>query len=165
MSTEVGGIHTEVALTETEAYGGADDAASHAFRGPTPRNWPMFERPGTLYVYRSYGLHWCANIVTGSKGDPQAVLLRGGPVTSGMETVRARRQRTDQLTNGPGKLTQALAIDGCFNGLEINTVGAIALAPGSPVRSVESTERIGITKAVALPWRFVAVLGIDPDRN
>lgn len=115
----------------------------------------MFEAAGTIYVYRSYGLHWCVNIVTGALGDPQAVLLRGGVVTSGIDTVQARRQRHDQLTNGPGKLTQALAIDDRFNGLVVNADESLTLTPGAPIGSIVCTPRIGISKAVSNPWRFV----------
>lgn len=116
----------------------------------------MFGPAGTIYVYRSYGIHWCANIVTGEEGDPQAVLLRGGTVTRGLDTIVARRQRTDQLTNGPGKLTQALAIDDRYNGLAVNAAGSLRLESGSLADCVASTPRIGITKATDLPWRFVA---------
>ena len=109
--TDFGG-RTAVRITEVEAYGGHDDPASHAFRGRTPRNGSMFESAGTLYVYRSYGIHWCANVAVGRQGDGQAVLVRGGVVTDGHSTVLQRRGRADHLTDGPGKLTQALGITG-----------------------------------------------------
>jgi DNA-3-methyladenine glycosylase len=111
MSTNVAGACVEILINEVEAYAGADDPASHAFKGETARTAPMFGPPGTVYVYRSYGIHWCVNIVTGDIGEAQAVLIRGGRVTEGMDTVVMRRGRTDHLADGPGKLTQALAID------------------------------------------------------
>ena len=86
--TSLRGAVTEVMLTEVEAYAGADDPASHAYRGRTPRNAAMFGPPGLLYVYRSYGLHWCMNVVVGEEGLPHAVLLRGGEVTQGLGTSR-----------------------------------------------------------------------------
>lgn len=155
LTSTVDGRPTSVILDEVEAYGGADDAASHAFRGRTPRNWPMFEAAGTLYVYRSYGIHWCANVVTGRPDDPQAVLLRGGVVDEGLDTVIARRSRTTDLTDGPGKLTQALGIDGTHSGTRLDD-GPVAISDGPVVSGpVRATPRIGITKAVDRPWRFL----------
>ncbi len=89
--TEVDGEVTEIELTEVEAYAGAADPASHAYRGPTRRNRSMFEGAGTLYVYRSYGVHWCVNIVTGPPGSGEAVLLRGGVPTQGADVMIRRR--------------------------------------------------------------------------
>ena len=116
----------------------------------------MFGLPGHLYVYRSYGIHWCANVVTEPEGVGSAVLLRGGTVISGVETAVQRRGRSDHLTDGPGKLCQALGITGAHDGLSLSD-------PRSPVRLLEghplafsTTPRIGITKATDLSWRFVA---------
>lgn len=148
------GTETSVVLTEVEAYD-QTDPASHSYRGPTPRTRTMFGPPGHLYVYRSYGIHWCMNVVTGPEGHGAAVLLRGGRPVSGMETMISRRGRRTQLTDGPGKLTQALGISGDHDGLWMGD-GPVVLRPdrGSPV--VVATPRIGITKAVETPWRFVA---------
>ena len=147
---------TAVRLTEVEAYAGADDPASHAFRGPTARNTSMFQASGTLYVYRSYGVHWCMNVVTGEPGDGQAVLLRGGEAVEGEELMRRRRQRSDHLTDGPGKLTQALGVTGAHDGSHVSS-GPVWLAGGQLRESelVETTPRIGISKATDRPWRFV----------
>lgn len=150
------GARTAVVIEEVEAYGGADDPASHAYRGPTVRNASMFGPAGTLYVYRSYGIHWCANVVTGSAGEGQAVLIRGGRVVEGLETVVRRRGRSDHLADGPGKLAQALGITGRLDGSSVLT-GPVHVEPGSvpgPV-SVRATPRIGITREVDRPWRFV----------
>ena len=155
LSTDSGG-RTAVVIDEVEAYGGADDPASHAFRGPTARNASMFGPAGTLYVYRSYGVHWCANVVTGPEGTGEAVLIRGGRVVEGMELVLARRGRKDHLTDGPGKLTQALAITGDHDGTSVRT-GPVRLEVGAapdPAR-VRSTPRIGISREAHRPWRFV----------
>ena len=156
LSTDSGG-RTAVVIDEVEAYGGADDPASHAFRGPTARNASMFGPAGTLYVYRSYGVHWCANVVTGPEGTGEAVLIRGGRVVEGMGLVLARRGRSDHLTDGPGKLTQALAITGDHDGTSVRT-GPVRLEVGpAPYPSrVRSTPRIGISREVHRPWRFVA---------
>ena len=150
------GDRTVVLIEEVEAYGGADDPASHAYRGPTARNNSMFGPPGTLYVYRSYGIHWCANVVTGSSGYGQAVLIRGGRVVEGLETVVRRRGRSDHLADGPGKLAQALGIAGQLNGTSVLT-GPVSLEAGTvpAPASVRATPRIGITRGVDRPWRFV----------
>ncbi len=154
--TLIEGRTTSVRLTEVEAYGGADDPASHAFRGRTARNAPMFGAAGTLYVYRSYGIHWCANIVTGPELEPQAVLLRGGLPLEGRTIMEERRARPTPLAVGPGRLTQALGIDESDNGLLLGT-GRVFLEWGEPPQRVETTPRIGISKAVSRPWRFRVV--------
>jgi DNA-3-methyladenine glycosylase len=152
------GRTTEVMLTEVEAYAGADDPASHAYRGRTARNAAMFGPPGTLYVYRSYGIHWCMNIVVGEEGLPHAVLLRGGEVTRGGATIERRRRRHDHLTDGPGKLCEALGVTGAQDGTSVLD-GPVRLIPGDlPTnRTLLATPRVGISKAVEEPWRFVAV--------
>ncbi len=161
LSTAFDGVVTEVVIVETEAYGGADDPASHAYRGPTERNAAMYEKPGTLYVYRSYGVHWCANVVVGPPGRASAVLIRGGVPLTGHERMRERRGRADQLADGPGKLCAALGITGAHNGTSLDH-GPVRLSPtttGDPFE-IESGPRIGITRAVDRPWRFTA-RGID----
>lgn len=151
------GTRTVIEIDEVEAYGGADDPASHAYRGRTARNISMFGPAGTLYVYLSYGVHWCANIATGSAGVGQAVLIRGGRVLEGLDTVIRRRGRTDHLADGPGKLTQALGITGDHDGTSVFG-GPIRLEPGPlpDPAAIRATPRIGITKEVDRPWRFTA---------
>lgn len=148
------GTETAVVLTEVEAYD-QSDPASHSYRGPTPRTHTMFGPPGHLYVYRSYGIHWCMNVVTGPEGHGAAVLLRGGQPVTGLETMISRRRRRNQLTDGPGKLTQAMGISGDHDGLWMGD-GPVVLRPGRSSPVVVATPRIGITKAVETPWRFVA---------
>ncbi len=158
LRSEVGGEVTELVLSEVEAYGGIDDPASHAYRGPTRRNHSMFGPPGRLYVYRSYGVHWCMNIVTGSPASGQAVLLRGGIPATGELVMARRRGRPDHLADGPGKLTQALGITGDLDGSSLLD-GPVWLLEDEPLEGrIVSTPRIGITRAVELPWRFVLVL-------
>lgn len=146
---------TEVVITEVEAYAGERDPASHAFRGATPRNRSMFGPAGTLYVYRSYGIHWCMNIVTGSIGDPSAVLLRAGAPVRGREIMEARRGRSDHLADGPGKLTQALGVTGECDGTSVLDGPVRLLDRARAGGTVIATPRIGITRAVDRPWRFV----------
>jgi DNA-3-methyladenine glycosylase len=154
--TRIGGATTAARIVETEAYAGSDDPASHAFRGRTRRNAAMFGEPGTVYVYRSYGIHWCMNIVAGPRGLAHAVLLRAGEPVEGLETMIERRGREQDLLNGPGKLCQALGVEGAHDGSSAFT-GPVRLRPGVPAdqRGVAATPRIGISKAKARPWRFV----------
>lgn len=150
-------------VVEVEAYGGADDPASHSHRGPTPRNAPMFERAGTVYVYFTYGMHWCANVVTGAVGDGQAVLVRAITPIGGLDAIRLARpgaRRDRDLTNGPAKLCQALGIDAWANGLELGARTGEGrrirlLDDGIPPPAVPSVgPRVGISAAVDTPWRF-----------
>jgi DNA-3-methyladenine glycosylase len=133
-------------IVETEAYA-EDDPASHAFRGLRVRNAAMFGPPGTLYVYRSYGIHWCVNIVCRPVGAGAAVLVRSLEPEHGVEQMRARRGR-EPLATGPGNLGQALAA-----GPEMNGEPAVLLPPERG-RAVASSLRIGITKGADRPWRF-----------
>ena len=155
--SEVDGQEVRVRLTEVEAYKGQDDPASHAYRGRTPRNGSMFEKPGTLYVYRSYGIHNCANSSSGPEGIGWGILMRGGEVIAGEHVARRRRGRSDQLSNGPGKLCQALGITLDHNGIDLlSPKSQIRLEPGEQPRTVMATPRVGISKAQDRPWRFVA---------
>jgi DNA-3-methyladenine glycosylase len=155
--SDIGEQEIRVRVTEVEAYRGADDPASHAFRGRTIRNGSMFERPGTLYVYRSYGVHWCANVAAGPEGTGWGILFRGGEVIGGEAGARARRGGRADLANGPGKLTQVLGIDGAHDGLYLlGDASPLRLVPGPPPEVVMATPRVGISKARDLPWRFVA---------
>lgn len=146
-------------ITEVEAYGGSDDAASHAARGQTPRNAVMFGPAGVLYVYFTYGMHHCANIVTGPVGDAQAVLLRGVEPLEGLDEMRTRRpkaRRVRDLANGPGKLCAAFDLDLRHNGLDLAKVDAGVFDDGGASASIVVTPRVGISKAVDLPWRWLA---------
>lgn len=149
-------------ITEVEAYKGSDDPASHAYRGRTARNDSMFRAPGTLYVYRSYGIHNCANTAAGPEGVGWGILIRGGRVVEGEGIVQMRRGRQDNLTNGPGKVCQALGIDISHNGLDLlDTDSDIHLEPGSPAELVMATPRIGISRAQEMAWRFVEATAVS----
>ena len=145
----VGGI-----IVEVEAYHHTEPAA-HSFRGPTPRNLVMFGPPGFAYVYRSYGIHWCVNFVCEKAGSASAVLIRALEPTHGIPAMRRRRGLHDarSLCSGPGKLTEALAITDAHNGLPLDAA-PIALQARVGTVEVVSGLRIGITKAVELPWRY-----------
>jgi DNA-3-methyladenine glycosylase len=115
----------------------------------------MFSAAGTLYVYRSYGIHWCMNVVAGPTGVASAVLLRGGRPVAGEAVMTKRRGRTDHLTDGPGKLTQALGVDGGHDGTSV-LEGPVRIGePGTAVGRIVAGPRIGIRRAAGRPWRFV----------
>jgi DNA-3-methyladenine glycosylase len=145
----VGGI-----IVEVEAYHHTEPAA-HSFRGPTPRNLVMFGPPGFAYVYRSYGIHWCVNFVCEKEGSASAVLIRALQPTHGIRAMRRRRGLHDErsLCSGPGKLTEALGITDRHNGLALDAP-PIALHARTGKVAVATGIRIGITKAVELPWRY-----------
>lgn len=145
----VGGI-----ITEVEAYHHTEPAA-HSFNGPTPRNLVMFGAPGFLYVYRSYGIHWCMNVVCEKEGSASAVLIRALQPTHGIAAMRRRRGLHDErsLCSGPGKLCEAMAVTHKHNGLALDAPPiAIHARPRKP--EIISGVRIGLTKAVELPWRY-----------
>jgi DNA-3-methyladenine glycosylase len=153
-----------VRVTEVEAYGGADDPGSHAYRGRTARNAVMFGPPGHLYVYRHLGLHHCANVVTGPVGEPTAVLLRAGEVVDGTARARARRmasgvvRRDVDLARGPARLVVALGLTGADDGLDL--LGAdVELAPAAVADAdVARGGRVGVAgpggDATRFPWRL-----------
>ncbi len=146
-----------VELTEVEAYDGEADPASHAARGRTPRNGVMFGPPGALYVYFSYGMHWCANVVVGVDGTASAVLLRAGRVVDGVDLARVRRgpRVTDRaLARGPACLTQALGIGRDHDGTDLVDGTAVALTPGGRPDAVSTGPRVGVSLAADVPWRF-----------
>ena len=144
-------------IVETEAYD-RDDPASHSFNGPTPRNAAMFGPPGRAYVYRSYGIHWCLNVVCREAGHGAGVLIRAIEPTLGLARMRERRglQEARLLCAGPGRVGQALAVDASFNGLRLDAppFALIAAPHDHPEVVVEVGPRIGISKAVDVPWRF-----------
>ena len=153
----VDGEEVRVRINEVEAYKGSDDPASHAYGGETVRNGSMFRKPGTLYVYRSYGIHNCANTAAGPEGVGWGILIRGGEVVDGASTAARRRGRGSDLANGPGKLCQALGITIDLNGTDLlNSTSIVRLEEGERPAMVMATPRIGISKAKDVPWRFVS---------
>ncbi|HWM13090.1 MAG TPA: DNA-3-methyladenine glycosylase [Gaiellaceae bacterium] len=141
-------------VVEVEAYD-AEDPASHGFRGETARNRAMFGPPGHAYVYRSYGIHWCLNLVCGREGVPEAVLVRALEPTHGAERMRERRGVEDErlLCAGPGRLCQALAVTAAHDGLALDAP-PFALLAGEEHVAVARGPRIGITQAADRPWRY-----------
>ena len=157
-----------VRLTEVEAYDGSNDSGSHAFRGLTPRTQVMFGEPGGLYVYFSYGMHWCANLVCGSVGSASAVLLRAGEVIDGLEVARSRRPGvTDRdLARGPARLALVLALGRDQNGMDtcaadspfVVRTGRRDPSSASTGAGVRTGPRVGVSgpggDAAVYPWRF-----------
>ena len=162
--TEAGLVAVE--LTEVEAYAGASDPASHAYRGKTARNAVMFGPPGHAYVYFTYGMHFCVNLVCLGNGSASAVLLRAGRVIAGEELARARRTHSQavvpfrDLARGPARLCQALDIDRSLDGADV-------CVPDSPLRmrwpqarttdrsdKIATGPRVGVSAAAEVPWRF-----------
>ncbi len=147
-------------IIEVEAYRGEDDPASHAYRGPTGRNATMFGPAGLLYVYFTYGMHWCANVVCGREGQARAVLVRALAPVAGLDEMRAARPaaRSDRaLTNGPAKLCQALGVTGELDGADLVAGDrGIALADDGvgPPRRPGRGPRVGISAATERPWRL-----------
>ncbi len=160
-----------VELTEVEAYAGASDPASHAYRGKTPRNAVMFGPPGHAYVYFTYGMHFCVNVVClGQEGSASAVLLRAGAIVAGEDQARARRTlgpvpsgtttvAPRDLARGPARLCQALGIDRALDGADICVPSSplrVRTGAGTPPRSVKiaTGPRVGVSSAAEIPWRF-----------
>ncbi len=170
-------------VNEVEAYM-PDDPASHSFRGRTVRNEVMFGPAGHWYVYFTYGMHWCLNVVTGLPGDGQAVLIRGATIERGLSVVAERRgvdidpshplpdRVVRALTDGPAKLAQALGVDRMVNG--VSAIRPATVGPGGPRLVLQripcpverTTGRVGITVATDVPWRFCAAGAArrSPDR-
>ena len=155
-----------VELTEVEAYAGRSDPASHAYRGKTRRNAVMFGPPGHAYVYFTYGMHFCVNMVClGEEGSASAVLLRAGAIVAGEDLARARRTRgpgvvaSRDLARGPARLCQALGIDRSLDGADVVATGSplrVRAGAGHPARSAKilTGPRVGVSSAAEIPWRF-----------
>ena len=152
-----------VRLTEVEAYAGTVDPGSHARMGPTPRNAPMFGPPGHLYVYFTYGMHWCANLVCSPDGQASAVLLRAGEVVEGVDLARRRRPAAGaerDLARGPARLASALGLGREHDGDDVCAGGPVVVRhrSGSPDAPVRSGPRVGVAgaggDAESFPWRY-----------
>jgi len=147
-------------IVEVEAYCGAVDPGSHAYRGMTRRNATMFGKPGLLYVYFTYGMHWCANAVCGVDGEGVAVLLRAAEPVAGVEEMRALRlaaRRDRDLLSGPARLCQAFGLDGSFDGADLVSAdhGVSIVDDGVPPPPVPAVStRIGLSVGAELPWRW-----------
>ncbi len=157
------GVRLSGIILETEAYAGFEDQGSHAHRGRTPRNAPMFGPPGYAYVYFTYGMHWCLNVVTEAEGFPAAVLIRAILPEEGVEIIRARRNGGDTL--GPAKLTQALGIGRAENGVDLcSSEHGLWIEEGIiiPDEFVTTAPRVGLNRVAepwrSIPWRFIARL-------
>jgi DNA-3-methyladenine glycosylase len=149
----VGGVGGRI--VEVEAYD-QEDPASHGYRGRTPRIESMFGPPGHAYVYRSYGIHWCLNLVCRAEGVPEAALIRALEPTCGIDEQRRRRRNDDlrALCSGPGKLCQALGITGAYDGLPLDRP-PFRLRERNDVPEIVTAPRIGITRATELSWRYL----------
>ena len=141
-------------ITEVEAYEGADDPGSHAFRGETRRNRTMFGPAGRLYCYQIYGMHVCANVVCGPVGRSSAVLLRAGEVLQGVDVARSRRGDVPDaaLARGPANLVSALGLTLADDGFDLE--GHLELGSGLPAGAMEKGPRVGLRHAAERPWRF-----------
>ena len=158
--SERGGERVAIRLTEVEAYEGAEDPASHAFRGRTARTAVMFGPAGHLYCYFTYGMHWCANVVCGVDGVAAAVLLRAGEVVDGVDIARERRpaaRREADLARGPARLATCLGLGRDTNGVDLCDPASdvrLASLPGRRLTGVVAGPRVGITVATEHAWRF-----------
>ncbi|MEU9828771.1 DNA-3-methyladenine glycosylase [Micromonospora chersina] len=161
LGCRLSGHGVTVRITEVEAYAGtAGDPASHAHRGRTPRNAVMFGPAGHAYVYFTYGMHWCVNVVTGPDGEASAVLVRAGEVVDGLDVARERRpavRKDVDLARGPARLCAALGIDRSVYGADLLGDGPVRLRPPLapvPEAAVTAGPRVGVTGAHDVPWRF-----------
>jgi DNA-3-methyladenine glycosylase len=143
-------------IVETEAYIGYKDPASHAYRGMTPRNRVMFGDPGHAYVYFTYGMHYCLNLVTEKKGYPAAVLIRALEPASGIDSMKKRRKQNEltDLASGPAKLCQALGVDLKFNGMDLCSDIIFVEDRGKVIKRIDSSLRIGVMEEKKKKWRF-----------
>jgi DNA-3-methyladenine glycosylase len=156
LKRQIGGREIICRIVETEAYD-QSDAASHSYQGVTPRTEVMFGEAGRLYVYFTYGMHYCCNVVTGPAGHGSAILIRAVEPVNGAEVLARNRpgQQGVQLTNGPAKLCQALGITTAMNGHNLRAAPLVLeLAEPIAQSDIVQTTRVGITKAIDQPWRF-----------
>lgn len=142
-----------IRIVEVEAYAGQRDPASHAYRGPGARNEVMFGPPGFAYVYLSYGVHWCLNVVCHPPGIGGGILLRAGEVVAGIDVARQRRGGRRDLASGPGRLGQALAVTIADRGCDLRT-GRLRLEPAVDYVDVARGPRVGVSQAADRHWRF-----------
>ncbi len=158
--SRVGGSEVAVRLTEVEAYEGIDDPASHAFRGRTARNAVMFGPAGHLYVYFTYGMHWCANVVCGRAGKASAILLRAGEVVRGTQIAAQRRPTARgpaEFARGPARLAASLGLGRDQDGTDLCAADSVVQLESMPARAsrhVLTGRRVGIAAATDRPWRF-----------
>lgn len=145
--------HVAIRIVEVEAYSGDVDPASHAFRGPGARNAAMFGPPGHAYVYLSYGVHWCLNVVCHPQGVGGGILLRAGEVLAGADVARERRGGAADLARGPGRLGQALGVTAADNGSDLRA-GRLRLEPSPGAVGISRGPRVGVSKAADWDWRF-----------
>jgi DNA-3-methyladenine glycosylase len=153
----VDGQRLTVRIVETEAYGGGDDPASHAYRGMTDRNRVMFSGGGFAYVYFTYGMHFCFNVTAGKNGKPGAVLIRAAQPVEGIDIMMRNRKKEKlrDLLSGPAKLCQALAIDRSLNGVRLDAPALYLADTGYIPARTAATPRIGITSAIEKKWRYL----------
>jgi DNA-3-methyladenine glycosylase len=159
LRSRIGDAEVRLRISEVEAYAGAADPASHAYRGQRPRNVTMFGPGGHAYVYFTYGMHFCVNLVCGPVGEPSAVLLRAGEIVQGLEVATARRSGVvaRDLARGPARLTKALGIGREQDGADVCTADSdLSLYSGHPVPdpAVRTGPRVGVSSAAEVPWRY-----------
>ncbi|MBI3841255.1 MAG: DNA-3-methyladenine glycosylase [Thaumarchaeota archaeon] len=154
----LGGEKLAGLIVEAEAYRGADDPASHAFRGKTQRTSVMFGEPGHAYVYFTYGNHWCLNLTAEPEGVPAAVLVRALEPQEGLKVMMKNRgvDKVLDVASGPGKLTRALGIGGEFNGEDLVTSKRLFLEDGKDPKRIGRSSRVGIRVGLEKQWRFFA---------
>lgn len=141
-------------IVETEAYS-EDDPASHSYNGPTERSRVMFGPPGHWYIYKCYGIHWMTNVVCGEEGRGEAVLLRAVEPVEGQSLIRDRREVEEpEVTNGPGKLSEAFSVTRQYDGEPVDPEAGLYLRPGTADEPVLKSPRVGIQEATERPWRF-----------
>jgi DNA-3-methyladenine glycosylase len=153
LGATIGDGQVMIRIVEVEAYAGERDPASHAFRGPGVKNAVMFGPPGHAYVYLSYGMHWCLNVVCQPQGVGGGILLRAGEVIAGVEVATTRRGGQPELARGPGRLGQALGISAHDSGVDLRT-GRLQLKPAATPPEVADGPRVGVSRAADVPWRF-----------
>ena len=159
--------HCRIRIVEAEAYGGAEDPNSHAYRGVTPRNKVMFETTGCAYVYFNYGMHWLFNVTCRPVGEPGAILIRGAMLVEGIEAIRSRRPKAKKdadLLSGPGKIGEALGVTGADTGTDLlDKASSVRIVPGEEVKNVLTGARVGLKDGIdhGQMWRFIDEANAD----